>query len=142
MQVVKVLAERSDSVDSNVGNILALSKNQVSQAWSDLNNLLHSMIGDTSTACKVENTEVFICSAVWQIKECVVGDELALGKTKLTQAVTVLHHSGNWLVSYRLAELQIQLENVRAVLGELHDRLIHYLVASVKLELEEVSIQH
>lgn len=70
-----------------------------------------------------------------QRKESTVVDHLATRKSQLSQSISLRQQGGDGLVSYVLALMKINLEDIRAVLCKGTDGLVRQLLAVVEFEL-------
>lgn len=132
---MKVLAETRDGMHSNVGNVSALGKHQVSQARGHVDDLLDGGVGQPGAGSQVENTQVLVCLVRGQREESRVVDQFAACQSEFAQSAALGDERGDGLVLNLVALVQVNLENVGAVLGECQDRIVLQLSTVVQLEL-------
>lgn len=135
MDIVQVFAELGDGMDGCVGDVAALGKDKIAQAWRGIDDLLNSGIRESRARSQVENSEVLVDLAIREAQESVVVDEFAASKAQLTQAVALGEQCGNRSVANLVALVQIDLENVGAVIGEGKNGVIAKLGAFVQFQL-------
>jgi len=78
---MKVLSEFADGIYCKIGKISAFSKDQISKSRSDINDLFHGPVCQTSAACKVKNSKVFVDLVGREVEECIIGDQFAVCKS-------------------------------------------------------------
>lgn len=135
VDVMQVLAELRDGEDSLVGNVAALCKDEVPETRSGSDDLLDSMVCDPGAGGKVEDAEVVKDHSWGKREECAVVHELTHCQPELSKGVPLCEEIGNRGVANQLALMQINLEDVGAVLGEGKDGLVRHLAAVVQFEL-------
>lgn len=138
VDVMQVLAELRDGEDSLVGNVAALCKDEISKTRSGSDDLLDSMVGDPGAGCEVEDAEVVKNHSRGKREEGAVIHELTHCQPEFSKGISLCEEIGNRSVANQLALVQVNLEDVGAVLGEGKDGLVGHLAAVVQFEPLEI----
>jgi hypothetical protein len=132
VEVVKVPAQLGNGIDAGIGDVSTLGENQIAQARSRFDYLLHRAVRDARTRCQVQDPELLVCCVVRERQESIVIDELAARQSQFPQRKPLGQKGRDWLVPDESALVQIHLENVRAVFCQSQYGLVRQLSAVVQ----------
>lgn len=135
VDVMQVLAELRDGEDGLVGNVTAFCEDEISKARGGIDDLLNSTVGDSGTGGKVEDAEVVKDHPWGKRQECAVVNELTHCEPELSERGPLCEEIGDGGIANQLALMQVNLEDVGAMLGEGKDGFVRHLAAVVQLEL-------
>jgi hypothetical protein len=133
--VVKILTQAWDGIDRGVRDVATLGEDEVSKARGHVDDLLHGSVGETHAACQVEDPEVFEDPARWQSQESMVINQVAVSKAKLPKGLALGKEGVDGLIADVATRVQIDLEDVRAVIGEGQNGVIIQLIAVIQFKL-------
>lgn len=136
VDVMQVLAELRDGEDGLIGNVATLCEDEIAKTRSGGDDLLDGMVGDPSAGGKVEDAEVVKDHPWGKREEGAVVHELTHCQTELSKGFTLCEEIGDRGVANQLALVQVNLEDVWAVLGEGKNGFVRHLAAVVQFELE------
>lgn len=135
MDIVQVLAKLGNGVDGGIRDVAALGQEQISQTGSGIDNLGHGSVRQPAAGRQVEYPQVLVDLGRRQGEEGVVVDQLAVGQPELAKAVTLGQQRRDGAVSDLDALMEVDFENVGAVLGKGKDGVVAQLNALVEFEL-------
>ena len=75
-----------------------------------------------------------------QGKESSVGDQFAVGKSKFSESLAMGQESMHWFVTDKFALVEVDFEDVRAVIRKCQDGRIFELFTFIKFKLEMISM--
>lgn len=135
VDVMQVLSELRDGENSLVGNVTTLCENEIPETRGGVDNLLNSTVGDPGTGRKVEDAKVVKDHPRGQGEEGTVVHELTHCQAELSERVAFCEEIGYGSIANQLALVQVNLEDVGAVLSEGKHGLVRHLAAVVQFEL-------
>lgn len=137
VDIVEVLAELGNGVDGGIRDVAALGEKQVSQARSSVDNLANGGVGEAAAGRQVEDPQVLIYLGRRQGEEGVVVNQLAVGQPELAETVSLGQERCDGAVSDLDALVEIDFQDVWAVLGKGKHGVVTQLNAFVQFELKE-----
>lgn len=140
VDIVQVLAKLGDGVDGGIRDVAALGEEQVPQTGRGIDNLGHGSVCEPAAGRQVEDPQVLVDLGRRQGEEGVVVDQLAVGQPELAKAVTLGQERRDGAVSDLDALMEVDFEDVGAVLGKGKDGVVAQLDAFVEFELREKTL--
>jgi hypothetical protein len=141
VHVVKVLSQARDGVDGRVRDVAALGQDQVTKPGGKVDDPLHGTVCEAGAAGQIQDSEVLVDPVGGERQEGRVVDKIAVGEAQLAERLALGEQSRDGLVANVPARVEIDLEDVGALLGKGQDRPVVQLVTVVKFQLESGS-QH
>jgi hypothetical protein len=110
-------------------------QHKVPKAWRDIDDLLDGTVRYARTTAEVKNAQMLVNLAGREREEGTVVDQFAVREAKLAQRLAFGEKRGDGFVPDLPTLLQVDLEDIRAMLGESEDRAVLQLDTVVQLEL-------
>ena len=99
VNIVEILAESSNGIHRGIRDVAALSKHEIAQPGSNLDDLFDRTICESGTRCQVEDPQMLIGLVRRQGEKGAIVNELAVGESKFAERLALGEQICNRLVA-------------------------------------------
>lgn len=135
VDIVQILSETGNRVDSGIGDISAFCQDEIAQTRGNIDDLLHGTIGQAHARGEIEDPQVLKDPFGWQGKECGIINKLAVSETKFAQRLALSQEFRDGLVGDESALVEVNFQDIRAVPSKGEDGIVSELHAVVQFDL-------
>lgn len=122
-------------MDGAVSEVPTFGEDEIAEARGHLDDLFDGIISDEATVGEVEDSEGFVGTVWRELKECRIGNQVAVGKADFAEVTEVGKEGYNSGIGNLVTFEEIYLQQVRAILGERKDGIVGYLITLVQFQL-------
>lgn len=124
-------------MDGGVCDVPALGEQQVSQPRRRIDDFANRCVREAAARGQVENPQVLVELVLRQGEKGFVANQLAVGESELTKAVSLGHEGRDGAISDLDALVKIDFKDISAVLGKGKHSIVAQLDAFVEFKLQQ-----